>query len=64
MLFRSDLAWRLVLDNLRFMAEAELRWLDHCEGALARVRPSTAPSTTQPTTGEPATDHLPEETLR
>ncbi|GAA5156555.1 helix-turn-helix transcriptional regulator [Nocardioides marinquilinus] len=34
----GDLAWSLVLDNLRFTAEAELRWLDHCEGALTRAR--------------------------
>lgn len=40
----EDLAWSLVLDNLRFAAEAELRWLDHCEGALARAR-RTAPAT-------------------
>ncbi|WP_300404342.1 PadR family transcriptional regulator [Nocardioides sp.] len=44
----EDLAWTLVLDNLRYMAEAELRWLDHCEGALARVRPPTAPPTSDP----------------
>lgn len=31
----SDLAWGLVLDSLVFAAEAEIRWLDHCE---ARVR--------------------------
>ena len=41
----EDLAWTLVLDNLRYMAEAELRWLDHCEGTLARARPATAPPT-------------------
>ncbi|MBO4210473.1 PadR family transcriptional regulator, partial [Micromonospora echinofusca] len=27
----DDLAWRLVLDAMMFQAEAELRWLDHCE---------------------------------
>jgi DNA-binding PadR family transcriptional regulator len=31
----GDLAWSLVLDSLVFAAEAEVRWLDHCE---ARVR--------------------------
>jgi DNA-binding PadR family transcriptional regulator len=31
-----DLAWSLVLDNLIFAAEAELRWLDHVEGRLKR----------------------------
>jgi DNA-binding PadR family transcriptional regulator len=33
----SDLAWRLVLDSLVFAAEAEIRWLDHCEARLARA---------------------------
>jgi DNA-binding PadR family transcriptional regulator len=34
-----DLAWSLVLDSLVFAAEAEIRWLDHCE---ARVRRAAA----------------------
>ena len=29
-----DLAWLLVLENLIFMAEAEVRWLDHVETRL------------------------------
>ncbi|MGH9070542.1 MAG: PadR family transcriptional regulator [Acidimicrobiales bacterium] len=47
----EDLAWMLVLDSLIFHAEAEMRWLDHCEGRLvarearvarvARVAPGT-----------------------
>jgi DNA-binding PadR family transcriptional regulator len=36
----DDLAWRLVLDALVFQAEAEVRWLDHCESSLARHRPA------------------------
>jgi hypothetical protein len=32
----GDLAWSLVLDNLVFAAEAEIRWLDHVEASLAR----------------------------
>jgi DNA-binding PadR family transcriptional regulator len=42
----EDLAWLLVLDSLVFAAEAEVRWLDHCESRLARVaaeRGSAAP---------------------
>jgi DNA-binding PadR family transcriptional regulator len=35
----ADLSWRLVLDSIIFQAEAEVRWLDHCEAALARYRP-------------------------
>jgi DNA-binding PadR family transcriptional regulator len=33
---RADLAWGLVLDSLVFAAEAEVRWLDHCEARLRR----------------------------
>lgn len=33
----QDLAWLLVLDSLIFAAEAEIRWLDHCESRLARA---------------------------
>jgi DNA-binding PadR family transcriptional regulator len=40
----EDLAWSLVLDSLVFSAEAEIRWLDHCEARLRRAeleRPET-----------------------
>lgn len=33
----ADLAWSLVLDAMVFAAEAELRWLDHCEARLKRA---------------------------
>ena len=33
----DDLAWSLVLDSLVFAAEAEIRWLDHCEARLRRA---------------------------
>ncbi len=33
----ADLAWLLVLDALIFQAEAEVRWLDHCESRVARA---------------------------
>jgi DNA-binding PadR family transcriptional regulator len=32
---RSELSWLLVLDNLVYSAEAEVRWLDHIETRLA-----------------------------
>jgi DNA-binding PadR family transcriptional regulator len=32
-----DLAWLLVIDQLIFQAEAEVRWLDHCETRLLRA---------------------------
>lgn len=35
----SDLAWLLVLEQLIFQTEAEVRWLDHCESRLVRHRP-------------------------
>ena len=35
----ADLAWLLVVDALVFQAEAEVRWLDHCEARLARHAP-------------------------
>jgi DNA-binding PadR family transcriptional regulator len=34
----EDLAWRLVLDAMIFQAEAEVRWLDHCEASITRPR--------------------------
>ena len=34
----SDMAWSLVLDSLVFAAEAEVRWLDHCEARLRRAQ--------------------------
>ena len=35
----GDLGWLLVLDAMLFQAEAEVRWLDHCEASLLRHRP-------------------------
>jgi DNA-binding PadR family transcriptional regulator len=37
----DELAWLLVLDSLIFHAEAEIRWLDHCEARLARAAGET-----------------------
>ena len=34
----SDLAWQLVLESMIFQAEAEVRWLDHCESRLRQVQ--------------------------
>ncbi|MFI9270494.1 PadR family transcriptional regulator [Kitasatospora sp. NPDC052896] len=52
---RSDLAWLLVLDQLIFQTEAEVRWLDHCETRLAnyRERPvaEPGPAATAPARG-------------
>jgi len=34
----TEMAWTLVLDSLVFAAEAEIRWLDHCEARLRRAQ--------------------------
>ncbi|GAA2819789.1 helix-turn-helix transcriptional regulator [Kitasatospora paracochleata] len=51
----SDLAWLLVVEQLIFQAEAEIRWLDHCETRLARhaERAQTAPPQPADPTGGP-----------
>jgi len=48
----ADLAWRLVLDAMIFQAEAEVRWLDHCEASLVRHSRTKVP---QP---DPAPGHV------
>ena len=42
---RADMAWSLVLDSLVFAAEAEIRWLDHCEARLRRAAAQRSTST-------------------
>jgi len=44
----DDLPWRLVLEAMVFQAEAEVRWLDHCESSLVRYRPAMADTPTRP----------------
>ncbi|HET6966742.1 MAG TPA: PadR family transcriptional regulator [Ornithinibacter sp.] len=45
----GGLAWQLVLENLVFAAEGEVRWLDHVESVLARrARRPVASATTAP----------------
>lgn len=56
----ADVAWVLVVDALIFQAEAEIRWLDHCEAWLARHRPPQEPLQA-PT---PASAQAPEEAAR
>ena len=48
----NALAWLLVLENLVFAAEAEVRWLDHVETMLARRPgpPASRPGGAEPTT--------------
>lgn len=44
----ADLPWLLVLDAMIFQAEAEVRWLDHCEASLVRHTPPQATTARQP----------------
>ena len=51
----ADAAWLLVLESMIFSAEAEARWLDHCETRVARLA-ATHPASTSATSaaGEPS----------
>ncbi|MET9270065.1 PadR family transcriptional regulator [Kribbella sp. NPDC003557] len=43
----GEISWQLVVESMIFAAEAEIRWLDHCEALLLRHRgkPRPAPQT-------------------
>jgi hypothetical protein len=48
-----------VLDAMLFQAEAEVRWLDHCEASLVRYTPPSAPANSLDSAGslaQPATN--------
>jgi DNA-binding PadR family transcriptional regulator len=45
---RDEVAWLLVVEQLIFQAEAEARWLDHCESRLVRLAAAAA---TEPPSG-------------
>ncbi|MFK0101214.1 PadR family transcriptional regulator [Streptomyces sp. NPDC091040] len=47
---RDEVAWLLVVEQLIFQAEAEARWLDHCEARLIRLAEAAA---TEPEEGPP-----------
>jgi len=51
----GDLAWGLVLDSLVFAAEAEIRWLDHCEARLRRAALAPPTGRERRTTGAATT---------
>jgi DNA-binding PadR family transcriptional regulator len=40
----GEISWLLVLESMIFGAEAEIRWLDHCEAMLSRHRRSATAS--------------------
>ena len=54
----ADLAWSLVVESMIFAAEAEVRWLDHSEAAIAHALRSgvtaAAPNDDPPRRGRPA----------
>jgi hypothetical protein len=57
---RDDVAWQLVLEQLIFQAEAEARWLDHCETRLVRLAPQAAAAEdSQAPAGGPADQDAP-----
>ena len=45
---RDEVARLLVLEHLVFRAEAEMRWLDHCEARLLRLAEAAATDPPQP----------------
>ncbi|SNT53246.1 PadR family transcriptional regulator [Actinacidiphila glaucinigra] len=56
----EEMAWVLVLEQLIFQTEAEVRWLDHCEARLVRM--AAAAGTRQAEAGtrqDPADDGTP-----
>jgi DNA-binding PadR family transcriptional regulator len=53
----QDLSWSLVVESMRYHAEAEVRWLDHCEAALARAqRTAEARASTSADAAQDSTD--------
>ncbi|MGK5555634.1 PadR family transcriptional regulator [Actinomadura kijaniata] len=52
----GERAWRLVLESMIFQAEAEVRWLDHCESFMIRVAhaaPGEPAASGEPVAGDP-----------
>ncbi|MFA1539578.1 PadR family transcriptional regulator [Actinomadura monticuli] len=45
---QGDRAWRLVLESMIFQAEAEVRWLDHCESYVACAGPPASAASAAP----------------
>ena len=60
----ADLAWGLVLDSLVFAAEAEIRWLDHCEARVRRAAAERDETRSLVEEGARGQAHLSEEVAR
>lgn len=58
---QGDRAWRLVLESMVFQAEAEVRWLDHCETFIAQAGP---PAPASPPAAPPVPAKADEEARR
>lgn len=63
---RPELAWSLVLDHHTFVAEAEVRWLDHIEAAVLRadVTPSGIDEIADADETSVRSGHLPSEVTK
>ncbi|MQY03136.1 PadR family transcriptional regulator [Actinomadura macrotermitis] len=57
----AERAWLLVLESMIFQAEAEVRWLDHCEAFVVREQTSATPPAPAPA---PAPAEQPKESRR
>lgn len=44
----EDFSWRLVLESLIYSAEAELKWLDHCEAKMSTMAKPAVTGTGSP----------------
>jgi DNA-binding PadR family transcriptional regulator len=51
---QADLAWLLVLEQLIFQTEAEIRWLDHCENRLVQRAAQAAQAPAEAAQAAPA----------
>lgn len=54
----AEVAWLLALDALLFQAEAEIRWLDHCEETLLRSPAAAAVASVGPGSAQPGNGAL------
>lgn len=50
----NDTAWQLIVELMIFQAEAEARWLDHCEATIVRTARQVAPARTALDASAPA----------
>jgi DNA-binding PadR family transcriptional regulator len=56
---KTDLPWLLVIESLIFAAEAEVRWLDHCEARLIHASRNVLDTRTRSAKPSPTTADVP-----